>query len=83
MRTTYFLSRETVIPTQRLGMTPWRESLFAFLHKNANSKPALLQLPANRVIELTLRSKSEATDRPRAPPDRPSQPVSVQAPAVG
>jgi len=37
MRTTYFLSRETVIPTKRIGMARWRENLFAFLLKNANS----------------------------------------------
>ncbi|MCY1274785.1 Low affinity potassium transport system protein kup [compost metagenome] len=52
MRTTYFLSRETVIPTRRLGMALWREGLFAFLHKNANSSLRYFQLPANRVIEL-------------------------------
>ncbi|MCO6057852.1 potassium transporter Kup [Pseudomonas sp. MOB-449] len=52
MRTTYFLSRETVIPTKRLGMALWREGLFAFLHKNANSSMRYFQLPVNRVIEL-------------------------------
>ncbi|MNF27249.1 potassium transport protein Kup [compost metagenome] len=52
MRTTYFLSRETVIPTRRLGMALWREGLFAFLHKNANSSLRYFQLPVNRVIEL-------------------------------
>ncbi|MDT4846006.1 Low affinity potassium transport system protein kup [compost metagenome] len=52
MRTTYFLSRETVIPSRRLGMALWREGLFAFLHKNANSSLRYFQLPANRVIEL-------------------------------
>ncbi|MDG9922096.1 MULTISPECIES: potassium transporter Kup [unclassified Pseudomonas] len=52
MRTTYFLSRETVIPTKRFGMAPWRERLFAFLQKNANSSMSYFQLPVNRVIEL-------------------------------
>ncbi|MDA8485559.1 potassium transporter Kup [Pseudomonas resinovorans] len=52
MRTTYFLSRETVIPTRGLGMSLWREGLFAFLHKNANSSMRYFQLPVNRVIEL-------------------------------
>ncbi|WP_443218207.1 potassium transporter Kup [Pseudomonas sp. Gutcm_11s] len=52
MRTTYFLSRETVIPTKRFGMMPWRERLFAFLQKNANSSMSYFQLPVNRVIEL-------------------------------
>jgi KUP system potassium uptake protein len=52
MRTTYFLSRETVIPTKRIGMARWRESLFAFLLKNANSNLKYFRLPLNRVIEL-------------------------------
>ena len=52
MRTTYFLSRETVVPTQRIGMAKWREHLFAFLLKNANSNLKYFKLPLNRVIEL-------------------------------
>jgi KUP system potassium uptake protein len=52
MRTTYFLSRETVIPTKRIGMARWREALFAFLLKNANSNLKYFNLPLNRVIEL-------------------------------
>ncbi|WP_371858328.1 potassium transporter Kup [Pseudomonas sp. FW215-L1] len=52
MRTTYFLSRETVIPTNRIGMAKWREYLFAFLLKNANSNLKYFKLPLNRVIEL-------------------------------
>ncbi|WP_425313491.1 potassium transporter Kup [Pseudomonas putida] len=52
MATTYFLSRETVIPTKRIGMARWREGLFAFLLKNANSNLKYFNLPLNRVIEL-------------------------------
>ena len=52
MRTTYFLSRETVIPTKRFGMAPWRERLFVVLQKNANSSMSYFHLPVNRVIEL-------------------------------
>ncbi|MGE8391880.1 potassium transporter Kup [Pseudomonas sp. BIGb0427] len=52
MATTYFLSRETVIPTRRIGMARWREALFAFLLKNANSNLKYFNLPLNRVIEL-------------------------------
>jgi KUP system potassium uptake protein len=33
-------------------MALWREGLFAFLHKNANSSLRYFQLPVNRVIEL-------------------------------
>lgn len=52
MRTTYFLSRETVIPTKQIGMALWRERLFAFMLKNANSSLKYFNLPVNRVIEL-------------------------------
>lgn len=52
MRTTYFLSRETVIPSKRIGMARWREGLFAFLLKNANGNLRYFNLPLNRVIEL-------------------------------
>ncbi|WP_436836230.1 KUP/HAK/KT family potassium transporter, partial [Escherichia coli] len=49
MRTTYFLSRETVIPSKRIGMARWREGLFAFLLKNANGNLRYFNLPLNRV----------------------------------
>ncbi len=52
MRTIFFLSRETVIPSRRKGMARWRESLFAFLMRNANSNLKYFNLPVNRVIEL-------------------------------
>ncbi|KWT02679.1 MULTISPECIES: potassium transporter Kup [Pseudomonas syringae group] len=52
MRTTYFLSRETVIPSKMDGMARWREALFAFMLKNANGNLRFFKLPFNRVIEL-------------------------------
>ncbi|MPQ69013.1 MULTISPECIES: potassium transporter Kup [Pseudomonas] len=52
MRTTYFLSRETVIASKIVGMARWRESLFAFMLKNANGNLRFFKLPVNRVIEL-------------------------------
>jgi KUP system potassium uptake protein len=52
MRTTYFLSRETVIPSKMEGMARWREALFAFMLKNANGNLRFFKLPFNRVIEL-------------------------------
>ncbi|PHN27815.1 putative potassium transport system protein kup [Pseudomonas savastanoi pv. glycinea] len=52
MRTTYFLSRETVIPSKIVGMARWREALFAFMLKNANGNLRFFKLPFNRVIEL-------------------------------
>ncbi|WP_327439902.1 potassium transporter Kup [Pseudomonas donghuensis] len=52
MRTTYFLSRETVIASRLVGMARWRGLLFAFLLKNANGNLRFFNLPLNRVIEL-------------------------------
>ncbi|MGX1125581.1 potassium transporter Kup [Pseudomonas sp. HLS-6 TE3448] len=52
MRTTYFLSRETVIASRLVGMARWRATVFAFLLKNANSNLRFFNLPLNRVIEL-------------------------------
>lgn len=52
MRTTYFLSRETVIASKLEGMARWREALFAFMLQNANGNLRFFNLPLNRVIEL-------------------------------
>ncbi|HWI82368.1 potassium transporter Kup [Ramlibacter sp.] len=53
--TTYFLSRETIVPTRRTGMARWREGLFAFMARNAGSVADFLKLPNNCVIELGTR----------------------------
>jgi KUP system potassium uptake protein len=50
--TSYFLSRETVIPRVEGGMSYWREKLFASLHHNAAPAADFLSLPSNRVVEL-------------------------------
>ena len=50
--TTFFLSRETIISTKLPGMAQWRERLFAFLSRNAQSATTFFSLPANRVVEL-------------------------------
>ena len=52
MTTSYFLSRATVVPTFAAGMAPWREKLFASMHRNATAASDFLNLPANRVVEL-------------------------------
>jgi KUP system potassium uptake protein len=53
--TTYFLSREIVIPTKEPGMMLWREHLFAFMARNAGNIADFLRLPNNCVIELGTR----------------------------
>ncbi len=52
MDTSYFLSRDIVIPTLGGGMADWREKLFAGMHRNASAAADFLRLPTNRVVEL-------------------------------
>jgi len=52
MNTSYFLSRDTVIPTIGSGMAAWREKLFAQMHHNASAAADFLMLPNNAVVEL-------------------------------
>jgi KUP system potassium uptake protein len=52
MTTSYFLSRDLVVPTIGGGMAPWREKLFAQMHHNASAAAEFLNLPSNSVIEL-------------------------------
>ena len=52
MSTSYFLSRDTVVPTLGEGMAPWREKLFAQMHHNASAAADFLNLPNNSVVEL-------------------------------
>ena len=52
MDTSYFLSRDTVVPTFGGGMALWREKLFASMHRNAAAAADFLRLPANRIVEL-------------------------------
>ncbi|MDP3700294.1 MAG: potassium transporter Kup [Hylemonella sp.] len=52
MTTSYFLSRDIVIPTMSHGMLPWREKLFAQMHHNASAAAEFLNLPNNAVVEL-------------------------------
>jgi KUP system potassium uptake protein len=50
--TTFFLSRETILPASKPSMALWRSRLFAFMARNAQSATAYFKLPANRVVEL-------------------------------
>jgi KUP system potassium uptake protein len=53
--TSYFLSREIVVPTRGAGMSRWREALFALMSRNAGSVADFFNLPNNCVIELGTR----------------------------
>ena len=52
MDTSYFLSRDIVMPSLGEGMALWREKLFASMHRNAAAAADFLNLPTNRVVEL-------------------------------
>jgi len=52
MQTSYFLSRETLIPARKPGMKLWREYLFAWMVRNAATPLRTFHLPPNRVVEL-------------------------------
>jgi KUP system potassium uptake protein len=52
MTTSYFLGRETLIPTRQPGMAIWREHLFAWMMRNSSSAVGYFSLPPNQVIEL-------------------------------
>ena len=49
---TYFIGRETIIPREDVqGMWVWRESLFAFLQRNAERTAAFFGVPTGQVVE--------------------------------
>ncbi|MBS0508399.1 MAG: potassium transporter Kup [Proteobacteria bacterium] len=52
MATSYFLSREVVVPRPGGGMAQWREQLFTRLQLNASAMAEFLCLPSNAVVEL-------------------------------
>ena len=48
----FFLGRETPVPTIHPPLAPWREKLFAFMTRNAVSASDYFQIPPKRVVEL-------------------------------
>jgi len=52
METSFFLARQTLIASPRPGMMMWREKLFAWMLRNAESAMEFFSLPPNRVVEL-------------------------------
>jgi KUP system potassium uptake protein len=55
METSFFLSRQTLIPKVGPGMALSREKLFALMSRNASSATTFFKIPANRVVELGTR----------------------------
>ena len=48
----YFLSRETIIVTDRPGIAPWREHLYALMARNARNAAAYFGIPPERAVEV-------------------------------
>jgi len=52
MDTSFFLARQTLLASSRPGMAIWREKLFSWMLRNAESAMEFFKLPTNRVVEL-------------------------------
>ena len=52
METSYFVSRQTILPSKGIDMSIWREQIFAAMYRNARDTAYYFRLPANRVVEL-------------------------------
>ena len=52
METSFFLGRETFVPSVRPILSGWREKLFVMLAKNAASAAEFFCIPSNRLVEL-------------------------------
>jgi KUP system potassium uptake protein len=52
METTYFLGRETLLPTGPSSMATWRKRLFIVMARNAQTASSFFGLPPNRVVEM-------------------------------
>lgn len=52
MRTSFFLGRETLVPSVHPRMMIWRENLFIMMMRLAQSAPDFFNIPADRVIEV-------------------------------
>ncbi|MEO0590768.1 MAG: KUP/HAK/KT family potassium transporter, partial [Pseudomonadota bacterium] len=52
MHTSFFLSRQTLLASDKPGMPIWREKIFAWMLTNATSAMDFFKLPTNRVVEL-------------------------------
>ena len=55
MRTTYFIGRETILATRKIGLSSWRGSIFAWMTRNAGDVTSYFCLPPSGVVELGAR----------------------------
>lgn len=52
MDTSFFISRDTIVPSANPGMALWREKLFGWMMQNAAKPSDFFKIPANRLVEL-------------------------------
>jgi KUP system potassium uptake protein len=52
METSFFVGRETLVPTPQSKLSRWREQLFIALAGSAQSAAGYFRLPSDRVVEL-------------------------------
>lgn len=52
MRTSYFLSRQTVVAARHAALPRWRRALFSFLARNSTRSTMYFKIPPNRVVEM-------------------------------
>ncbi len=52
MKTSFFLSRRTIVPSQKSGMPLWQDHLFIFLTRNATNASDFFHIPSGRAVEL-------------------------------
>ncbi|HEX2794627.1 MAG TPA: potassium transporter Kup [Croceicoccus sp.] len=52
MQTSFFLSRQTLLPSEKPAMMLWREKIFSWMLRNAATAMEFFRLPTNRVVEL-------------------------------
>ena len=52
MKTSFFLSRRTVVPSEKSGMPLWQDHLFIYLARNATNATDFFHIPSGRAVEL-------------------------------
>jgi KUP system potassium uptake protein len=51
-KSSFFISRETLVPSSRPDLNPWQERLFLVMFRNATSPIQFFNIPPERVVEL-------------------------------
>ncbi|MBI3438438.1 MAG: potassium transporter Kup [Proteobacteria bacterium] len=52
MKTSFFLSRRTIVPSEKSGMPLWQDHLFIYLARNATNATDFFHIPSGRAVEL-------------------------------